>query len=373
MAQGGGMKGLWVAGLAAVLAQSAGAQEAPKGKAAVDVVFIIDTTSSMGGLLEAAKTKVWGIANEIAKGKPTPEIRMGLVAFRDKGDAYVTQVTDLTKDLDKMYAQLLALRPEGGGDGPEHVVQALADAGAKVSWSKDPKTFKVAYLVGDAPAHEDYADAPKLDAVVQALVKKGVVVNTIQCGSGGQTQEQWTRVARLGEGRYAALAHDGGVADSGTPFDARLSELGSRLDGTTLAFGARRESTVASLSAARGMMAMAPASAAAERASFKAGSGGSAFEADSDLLAAVESKRVDLGKLKDSELPADLRGKTPEERKARLDATRREREALKAEIASVAKERDAWRKKNAAPKGDAFDAKLVETLKVQAARKGIAY
>lgn len=360
-------------GLAAVLAHSAGAQEAPKGKAAVDVVFVIDTTSSMGGLLEAAKTKVWGIANEIAKGKPTPEIRMGLVAFRDKGDAYVTQVTDLTKDLDKMYAQLLALRPEGGGDGPEHVISGLADAGAKISWSKDPKTFKVAYLVGDAPAHEDYADAPKLDSVVQDLVKKGVVVNTIQCGSGGQTQEQWTRIAHLGEGRYAALAHDGGIAAADTPFDARLTELSSKLDATTLAFGARRESTAASLAAVRGMMAMAPASAAAERASFKAGSGGSAFEADSDLLAAVEAKRVDVAKLKDEDLPADLRGKTAEERKARLEATRKEREALKAQIARVAKERDAWRRKNSAAKKDAFDVKLVETLKLQAARKGIAY
>lgn len=367
------MRGFLGLGLAAVLTATAGAQEAPKGKAAVDVVFVIDTTSSMGGLLEAAKTKVWAIANEIAKGKPTPEIRMGLVAFRDKGDAYVTQVTDLTKDLDKMYAQLLALRPEGGGDGPEHVIQGLADAGSKISWSKDPKTFKVAYLVGDAPAHEDYADAPKMDAVVQALVKAGVVVNTIQCGSGGQTQEQWTRIARLGEGRYAALAHDGGVAAADTPFDARLTELSGKLDGTTLAFGARREATTASLAAARGMMAMAPASAAAERASFKAGAGGSGFAADADLLSAVEEKRVDLAKLKDEELPADLRGKSAAEKKAHLDKTRKEREALKAEIAKVAKDRDAWRAKNAVSSKDAFDVKLVETLKMQAARKGISY
>lgn len=367
------MRSIFAAGLAAFLAGTAGAQEAPKGKAAVDVVFIIDTTSSMGGLLEAAKTKAWAIANEIAKGKPTPEIRMGLVAFRDKGDAYVTQVTDLTKDLDKMYANLLALRPEGGGDGPEHVIAALADASAKIAWSKDPKTFKVAYLIGDAPAHEDYADAPKLDAVVQELVKKGVVVNSIQCGSGGQTQEQFTRVARLGEGRYAALAHDGGVAAADTPFDDRLTALSAKLDGTTLAFGARREATSASLAAVRGMVAMAPAAAAAERAAFKAGAGGAGFDAEADLLAAVEEKRVDLAKVKDEDLPADLRGKSAAERKARLDWTRKEREALKAEIAQVAKEREAWRKKNAAPSKDAFDVKLVETLKAQAARKGIAY
>lgn len=367
------MRTILAAGLAAVLTGTSGAQEAPKGKAAVDVVFIIDTTSSMGGLLEAAKTKVWAIANEIAKGKPTPEIRMGLVAFRDKGDTYVTQVTDLTKDLDRMYANLLALRPEGGGDGPEHVIQGLSDAASKVSWSKDSKTFKVAYLVGDAPAHEDYADAPKLDAVVQELVKRGVVVNAIQCGSGGQAQEQFTRVARLGEGRYAALAHDGGVAAADTPFDDRLSALSAKLDGTVLAFGARREATAASMASVRGMLAMAPAAAVAERASYKAGAGGSGFAAESDLLAAVEEKRVDLGRLKDEDLPADLRGKTEAEKKERLERTRKEREALKNQIAQVAKEREAWRKKNAAAPKDAFDVKLVETLKLQAARKGISY
>ncbi|MBI5594555.1 MAG: VWA domain-containing protein [Elusimicrobia bacterium] len=368
------MKNILAAVLAAGLAQGAAAQEPPKGKAAVDVVFIIDTTSSMGGLLEAAKSRVWAIANEIAKGKPTPEIRMGLVAFRDRGDAYVTQVTDLTKDLDKMYARLLELRPEGGGDGPEDVLQALSDASTRISWSKHARTFKVAYLVGDAPAHEDYADSPKLERLVKDLAERGVVLNTIQCGSGGQTEEQWTRIARLGEGRYAALAHDGGAAAVDTPFDGRLAELSSRLEGTSLAFGSRREAVLSGLAAARGMLAAAPASAVAERASFKAAGGaGGAFAAESDLLEAVEGKRVDLAAVKEEELPEALRGKDAGERRAVLDKTRRERDALKAEIAKVAKEREAWKAKNAAPAKDSFDARLVETLKAQAARKGIAY
>lgn len=337
-------------------------------KAAVEVVFVIDTTSSMGGLLEAAKTKVWAIANEIAKGKPTPEIRIGLVAFRDRGDAYLTKVTDLTKDLDKMYGELLALRPEGGGDGPEHVLQALVDASEKISWSKDPKTFKVVYLVGDAPAHEDYGDTKPLAALVADLVKKGVVVNTVQCGSGGQTQEQWSRIARSGEGRYVSLAHDGGGAAIDTPFDGRLAELHGRLEGTTLAFGARREETVARLSSARGMM-MVPA-AAAERAAFKADAG---FSGESDLLQAVEDKRVDIAAVKDDELPPSLRGMNAEQRKNELEKMRLHRSALKSEIAEISRAREDWRKTNSAPKRDSFDTKLVETLKEQAARKGIAY
>ena len=49
----------------------------------IEVVFCLDTTGSMGGLIEAAKQKIWSISNQIANGKPTPELKIGLVAFRD--------------------------------------------------------------------------------------------------------------------------------------------------------------------------------------------------------------------------------------------------------------------------------------------------
>ena len=66
----------------------------------MEVVFCLDTTGSMGGLIEGAKEKIWSICNQIAGGKPTPDLKVGLVAYRDKGDDYVTKVYDLTDDLD---------------------------------------------------------------------------------------------------------------------------------------------------------------------------------------------------------------------------------------------------------------------------------
>src|SRR5688572_4417237 len=94
----------------------------------LDVVFVLDTTSSMDGLIEGAKEKIWSIASRMASGKPRPRIRVGLVAFRDRGDEYVTRRFDLTTDLDAVYRQLRALQAEGGGDTPEHVGRALSDA-----------------------------------------------------------------------------------------------------------------------------------------------------------------------------------------------------------------------------------------------------
>jgi Mg-chelatase subunit ChlD len=104
----------------------------------VEVVFVLDTTGSMGGLISAAKEKIWSIASTLAQAQQAPEIKMGLVAYRDRGDAYVTQVVDLDKDLDSMYAKLMDFQADGGGDGPEAVNAALHDAINKMSWSQGP-------------------------------------------------------------------------------------------------------------------------------------------------------------------------------------------------------------------------------------------
>ncbi len=73
----------------------------------VDVVFVLDTTGSMGGLIQTAKEKIWSIATTMASAQQTPEIRIGLVAYRDRGDSYVTKTVDLSDDLDSVYATLM--------------------------------------------------------------------------------------------------------------------------------------------------------------------------------------------------------------------------------------------------------------------------
>ena len=119
----------------------------------IEVVFVLDTTSSMSGLIQAAKEKIWSIATTMASAQQSPDISMGLVAFRDRGDAYVTRVFDLSQDLDSMYASLMDLKAKGGGDGPESVNKAMFDAINHINWSKDNSVHKVVFLVGDEPPH----------------------------------------------------------------------------------------------------------------------------------------------------------------------------------------------------------------------------
>src|SRR6185369_7359814 len=119
-------------------------------------VFVIDTTGSMNGLLQAAKQRIWRIVNDVIREQHS-SVRIGLVAYRDHGDEYVTQLLPLTEDLDKVYMTLMDYEAAGGGDSAEDVQAALAESVQKIPWSPAaPGLSRIIFLVGDAPAHDDY-------------------------------------------------------------------------------------------------------------------------------------------------------------------------------------------------------------------------
>ncbi|MEJ7807443.1 MAG: vWA domain-containing protein, partial [Telluria sp.] len=225
---------LMLAGLASMPAQATKPyfpqnhpnQQQPSRRATVELLFVLDTTGSMGGMLEGAKTRIWGIVNDVLQqqGQGGATIRVGLVAYRDRGDAYVTRVTPLTDNLDAVYAQLMSFRAQGGGDGPEDVRSAMAEAVRVGGWSAPgPRTSQVMFLVGDAPPHDDYRNMPATDTSARNAARRGIIVNTIQCGSDADTTHAWRGIAQFGGGEYFAIAQDGGVDVMVTPYDQQLA------------------------------------------------------------------------------------------------------------------------------------------------------
>src|SRR6478672_6375235 len=181
--------------LSAALALAATAGAAPKEikdrKPNVEVVFCLDTTGSMGGLIEGAKQKIWAISNQIVAGRPTPNLKVGLLAYRDRGDAYVTKMTELTDDLDQIYATIKEFKAEGGGDTPESVNQALNESVTRFKWSNDKETLRIVFLVGDAPPHMDYKDDVKYPETCKLAVSNDIIINTIHCGKHKDTEKFW--------------------------------------------------------------------------------------------------------------------------------------------------------------------------------------
>jgi len=224
-----------------VLVPTPAAPAPPPRKPAVEVVFCLDTTGSMSGLIEGAKLKIWSICNQILYGRPMPNLKVGLVAFRDKGDEYVTKVFDLREDLDEVYADVRTFAANGGGDTPEAVNQALDDAVNKINWSADRKTLKFIFLVGDAPPHMDYTDDVKYPVTCQRAVEKGITINAIQCGTDAECTKYWKDISTKAAGSYAAIPQGGGAQRVSTEFDRRLGEINTELARSTLIFGDTRK------------------------------------------------------------------------------------------------------------------------------------
>jgi Mg-chelatase subunit ChlD len=237
-------------------------------KPRVEVCFVLDTTGSMGGLIEGAKQKIWSIANEMVSAKPAPDLKVGLIGYRDRGDDYVVKSFKLTDDIDAIYAHLRDFKADGGGDTPESVNEALAEAVEKMPWSQERDVLKIIFLVGDAPPHMDYEDGPKYADVCRKAAKKDVIINTVQCGGIAETTPVWQEIAKLSEGSYAAIAQSGNMAVIDTPMDAKLAELNRKIGGTLIAYGdadLRRK-----VNAKQAVSESAPASAAADRLSYNA-------------------------------------------------------------------------------------------------------
>jgi uncharacterized protein YegL len=344
-------------------------------KPRIEVCFVLDTTGSMSGLIEGAKEKIWSIANEMIAAKPTPELKLSLVGYRDRGDEYITKITDLTDDIDTIHARLMEFTANGGGDGPESVNQALHEAVTKIAWSKDRDVLKIVFLVGDAPPHMDYDQDVRYPEICQMAMKADLVINAVQCGQQGDTATVWKEIAKLAEGKYIPLVQTGGMVRIDAPQDEEIATLNRELGTTLVAYGkaeARRE-----VAAKQSLAEAAPAAAAADRLSYNATTG-KTVQGGSELIDAIERGDVTLEAVKDEDLPEELRSLNADERAAAVEAKRAKRKELQVKLDKLLEERNAFvvaeRKRLAEEgKGDAFDAEVATTVREQAAKKGIEY
>lgn len=351
----------------------------PQQRPLVEVVFVLDTTGSMGGLIQAAKDNIWSIARSMASAQPQPDIRIGLVAFRDRGDDYVTRVVALSDDLDSVYAQLMDLRADGGGDTPEAVNEALFDAVHTIQWSGDPNAYQAIFLVGDAQPQMHYQDDVKYPVTLQAAAARGIVVNTIQAGDSPATKAAWTEIAQLGRGAHFKVGQGGDAIAVATPFDAEMARLSQQLDQTRLYYGDEdaKERAESRLAATSKLQRGGSSGTLAQRAAFNASAAGARnFLGDDELVDDVAKGKVDLAEVDADSLPASLRDLDIDQRRQVIDETRSKRESLSEEIAALADQRQRYieteLKKDSAS-SQSLDHQIHAAVRSQAAKKGLVY
>jgi hypothetical protein len=325
----------------------------------IDVVFAVDTTGSMGGLLDGAKRTVWSIASHIREVDKNADVHVGLVAYKDLGDVYVTKDFALSSDMDAVFAELSTYTAEGGGDVPEDVDAALDDAVHKMAWRDGAK--KMIFLVGDAPP-ASRGEVPRFDVSARDAAGKGIMINTIRCGTASDTAEAWQQIASIGTGEFSSIQQNGGVQQIATPYDQKMAELSHTIDSTAVIYG-----DAATRGAYEGKMAVqaaAPATVAADRADYyaKAPAKKGGGRAKEDVVGGVATGTVAVESLDKDMLPADMQNKSTDEIKAEITERAAKRDAAQAELAKVSKERAEYLKAHEKEAGDGFDVKVKQTV-----------
>ena len=284
-------------------------------KPVIQLAILLDTSNSMDGLIDQARKQLWRVVNELAiakKSGQSPDLQVALYEYGNDSlsseNGYIRRVLPLTTDLDRVSEQLFALRTNGG---QEYCGQVIEAATSGLNWSRSNDDMKLIFIAGNEPFTQGKVD---FHEACKRAIAHGIVVNTVFCGDKQEgINTSWKDGATLADGRYMAIDQNAQVAEISAPQDKEIAALGSELNKTYIAYGAAGGEGAARQNAQDANVAAAPA-ANVQRQVAKA----QAVYSNSswDLVDAVEEmKVVDVSKLKDEQLPAEMKKMTPEQRK----------------------------------------------------------
>ncbi len=365
--------GLSLSALLASLTPLTAAPPAAEATRPVDVVLCLDTSGSMNGLLDSARRRLWAVVNDMAKLEATPTLRVAVYSYGNNGydpaRGWVRKETDLTTDLDEVHKRLHALTI-ASANSSELVARVTRDAVADLKWSADANALRLVFVCGNEPAEQD--TVVSLKDVAASARARGVIVNTIYCGPATHTDAAgWTEFAAACGGKFASIEQNRAAAEEiATPFDAEIAKLGVKINDTYLWYGANGRDGALKQLAGDQAAAGAAGGAAADRAATKAGR----FykNAEADLIDRVcADKTFDLKKLKNEELPEEMRKLKPEDREAYVKKKAAERAEIQKKVTDLTARRalyvEAERKRQPTPPAEkALDEALREILRDQA-------
>ncbi|NTV98533.1 MAG: VWA domain-containing protein [Chlorobiaceae bacterium] len=337
----------------------------------IQICLLLDTSNSMDGLINQAKSQLWQIVNDLSRMQKRGENIQLEVALYEYGNnalsassGYIRQVSPFTRDLDRISEALFSLDTNGGSEYCGHVIGSSLN---QLRWNSSREGLNMIFIAGNEPFDQGSVN---YEAACRWALEKGIAVNTIYCGdyrSGVETF--WKRGAMLGGGSYFSIDSDRLPIDVPTPYDDDLVMLNSRINKTYIPYGRAGKESFERQSAQdmNAVKLAAPVSAA--RASTKASPLYKASEWD--LVDALDDKKITTAQLKKEELPEELRSMSPAQLDAHVQQKKSERAQVKAQIADLGRKRDAYliekRKENAG--AESLGSAIQKNLRTQAEAK----
>lgn len=308
----------------------------------IQVALLLDTSNSMDGLIDQAKSRLWNIVNTLTTLKysgKTPDIEIALYEYGNDGLAqqsnYIRQVTPLTTDLDLISEKLFALKTNGGNEYCGAVIQ---DATQKLQWEKESTNMKLIYIAGNEAFNQggiNYKEA------ISDAMKNDIYVNTIFCGSSMEgINTFWKDGADYGKGKYFNIDSNLSIQYVSTPYDDQISKCNVKINTTYIGYGAKGSSKKMNQEAQDKNAQKVSSANYAERAVSKSKA---VYKNESwDLVDRLKEDPKAIAKLKKEELPTELQNKSEAEVEVIVTQKAKERETIQKEIGDLAKKRQQY-------------------------------
>ena len=341
----------------------------------VQIALLLDTSNSMDGLINQAKSQLWDIVNEFSlakcNDKTRPKLQIALYQYGNDNlsakEGYVQQVLNFSSDLDEISEKLFSLTTNGGEEYCGEVIQTSLQ---QLPWNKNPDFLKMIFIAGNEPF--DQGKYTYQNALFNAK-EKSIVVNTIFCGDYEQgISSYWKNGASMTGGEYMAIDHNQEIVHISTPYDEVIIKLNSRLNKTYISYGSFGQSKLMAQAAQDENALELEEVVAVKRAVSK--SSRLYNNKKWDLVDASADSEFQISSLEKEKLPSELQGKSESEIKIYVEAKKVEREKIQKEIQELNAQREAYISKN---QGDndkgALDNVMLEAIKKQAALKNYTW
>ncbi len=193
-------------------------------RAKLDLVFMVDATGSMGDEIDKLRASLQGIVREIGTLPSNPDICLGLVTYRDRGDEYFVRGWDMTHNVAAFQTVLDGVRADGGGDFPEAMNEAFAHSVQELNW-RGPSTTRVLVSLADAPPQMGYPQ-PRYEQTMLAALGKGIKVFSVAASGQDTTGEIVQRqIAQYTGGRFIFLTYKDAADPSSGPGTETVHEV----------------------------------------------------------------------------------------------------------------------------------------------------
>lgn len=351
-------------------------EKEPSEGQSIMLALLLDTSNSMDGLIDQAKSQLWKIVNELAAAKcgdgRKPNIKIALYEYGNDGlpssEGYIRLVSPLTTDLDLISEKLFSLKTNGGNEFCGHVIRTSLN---QLDWSSSAGDLKLIFIAGNEPFTQGTVSYNTACALAK---EKGVVVNTIFCGNFDEgISTQWKSGSDLTGGSYMSIEQDRKTVFVATPYDDRIDALNSQINNTYIYYGKSGASKKALQSQQDDNAAAYGKANKVDRAVSKSSH---AYKNSTwDLVDASKENEKVIADAKDDELPAEMKGMSVEKRKEYINQKSVERLKIQQEIELLSKKRQEYIATHT-PKeeqGSMLDGAMIKAIREQAKTKNFSW